>query len=120
MMRHPGYSRIALAKAAGPCEGISTLQPARASHTKTDLLENDLAPSSLTRNRVVEVLGGVKRVGQLGWNDLFAQLRLTRLACNRAAIDDDVGEIGKHLLSSVLTRNEREELWGVVDEGSPC
>lgn len=66
------------------------------------------------------MLGGVKRVGELGRNDFLAQLRLTRLAGNRAAIDYNVGEISEHLLGSVLACDEREELRGVVDEGSPC
>lgn len=91
----------------------------RKADSSTNLLQDNLSPATLARKGGIKLLVAVRRVGQCSRNDFVSKLWLSDLASDRAAVDGKVGQVGQHLLSSVLAAYEREKRWRVIDKGSP-
>lgn len=100
------HEKAALVVADSLGEGLGTL------------LKDDLAPAFGAGLADIDLLAG--SIVKLGDNDITLELGLTDLALDAAAVDGDVTEISKKLLSTVLAANEVEERRGIIDEGSPA
>ena len=82
------------------------------------LLGDDISPA--LRARLGDVDWLVMVVGEDRNDDVALELRLADLADNLRAVDRKLAEVTEQLLSTVLTADELEKLWSVVDEGRPA
>ena len=81
------------------------------------LLEEDVPPTLSAWLRSVDLVAVL--VGKSGNGDLALELGLTDLTLDLTAVDSEVAEVRKQLLSTVLRTDKVEKRWRVVDESCP-
>jgi hypothetical protein len=91
--------------AHGLCESFGTL------------LDNNVAPSNLTRERSVKGCP-IRTITalELGNDDIILKAWLAGLAFDGASIDCEVTKVCKEFLCTVLALHQLEELRGIIDE----
>ena len=82
------------------------------------LLEEDVPPTLLAWLGCVDLVAAL--VGKNGDGDLALELGLTNLTLDLTAVDSEVAEVCKQLLSTVLRANKVEQSGCVIDEGCPA
>jgi hypothetical protein len=84
------------------------------------VLYDDVTPSDLAGEGSIETSVGVLSALQYRNNDVGFKPRFTDLSLYGTPINSKISKVCQELLGTVLALNESEEVWGIINESSPC
>lgn len=116
MIKTPGYSRTALAKASGPCSTMILRQPSVQGY-----VVSSGTPLGSSRLASLGMINSVLRPGSPYCKVYsYSKIQIARqsydLTFDRTSIDRKVSKVSQKLLRPILTLHELKEVWSIINK----